>query len=50
MVSEYVTLVCMTIIEMEHDYVKWPTPNEMAIEESTFYSRYGMSKTSMFNF
>ena len=50
MISEYVTLVCMTIIEMEHEYVKWPTLDEMAIEESTFYSRYGMLKTPMFNF
>ena len=44
------TLFLLLLLELEPDYVKWPTPYQMAIEESKFYSQYGMLKMEMINF
>ena len=42
MVFDNVTQVCNCILELEAQYVKWPNQDEMAIEENTFFSRYGV--------
>ena len=41
MVFDNVTQVCKVILELESQYIQWPTVEEMAIQESTFFSRYG---------
>ena len=41
MVLDNVTQICKVILELERQYIQWPTVEEMAIQESTFFSRYG---------
>lgn len=41
-VYECITNVCLTMVELEQQYVRWPTHEEMLLEEATFFFRYGM--------
>ena len=36
-----VTKVANALAELESTYIQWPTEEEMALEEATFFSRYG---------
>ena len=40
-VHESVTRVANALAELESTYIQWPTEEEMAVEEATFFSRYG---------
>ena len=40
-VRECVTRITDALLELEGRYINWPTDEEMAIEEATFFTRYG---------